>query len=157
MKAKKCDIFRLVIPCALIGFLASCVTVNMYQPPIQRIYDRIAALDLYPLMDGVFKEEGYEIEERDYSRGYIRTTWREYDGEKHGLVRWREQRRYAAIFNIDRMNGRQMLTLQVEVRERAPISSGWRSKVIDPPSDSEYQRILRILDEVVKRKGGVAV
>lgn len=159
MQTKNGHFFGLAVACSLIALLASCATIkiNMYKPPVQRTYDQIAALELYPLMDGVLKEEGYEIDERDYSRGYIRTTWREYDGEKHGFVRWREQRRYTAVFDVDRMNGRHMLTLYVEVRERAPISTDWRSKGIDRSSDSEYQRILKKLDEVVKRKGGVTV
>ena len=136
--------------------LASCST--MAPPPkAQRAYLNIAALQLYPLIEKVFEKEGFRTADRNYGRGYIRTEWLEYEGDRHGFVKWKERRRYVALFDIDRISGKHLLILGLDVQEKAPASSEWREKEIDKSSDTEYQRILEALDEAVKNKGGLLV
>ena len=82
------------------SILASCATTPSASrtptmsglPSAQRFYDQISAIDLYSLLEEVFLQEGFKIGGRNYRRGYISTTWYQYDGDRHGFVTWREQR-----------------------------------------------------------------
>lgn len=140
----------------LIIVLGSCARKEA-PPRAQRTYAQIEAMQLYPLLEDVFRKEGFKIVDRDYSRGYLRTEWFEYEGEKHGLVKWKERRRYSALFDVDRLSGRHLLILELRIQERAPVSSAWREKEVDGSDDEQYQRILEKLDNAVRNKGGVLV
>jgi hypothetical protein len=108
-------------------------------------------------MEGVFTNAGYKISQRDLARGYVVTSWKEYDGDTRGLFKWRERRMYTAWFDVDRLNGRHMLVLELIVEEQPPSGSGWSRREVTPNSDPEYLRFLQELDLAVKSHGGVTV
>jgi hypothetical protein len=141
----------------LIIVLGSCGAKKEGPPRAQRAYVQIGARQLYPLLEDVFREEGFKIATRNYSRGYLLTEWFEYEGEKHGLVKWKERRRYIALFDVDRLDGRHLLTLELRIQERAPVSSDWREKEVDGSDNEQYQRILDKLDNAVISEGGELV
>ena len=142
----------------LIFMLGACATKQIYAPvQPQRIYEQIAARKLYPLLEEIFIREGFTIASRDYARGYLSTNWYEYEGQRHGFVKWRERRKYEVLFDLDRLSGKHMLILTLYVEERAPVSTDWRDKEVDSASDEQFQRILRELDDAVKAKGGKLV
>jgi hypothetical protein len=128
------------------------------EPPqrTQRAYSQIEAIQLYPLLEDVFKKEGLEISDRDYARGFLRTKWLEYEGETHGFTKWKERKRYSAQFDVDRLTGKKhLLILELLIQERAPVSSDWREKDLDNSDYDQYQRILEELDNAVRKEGGI--
>jgi hypothetical protein len=152
------EMYRVALVLLLVVLLASCAPIMMTSPPrAQRTYDRIAAVELYTLMESIFTNAGFNISQRDLSRGYMQTSWKEYEGDAHGLFKWKERRMYSAWFDVDRLNGRHMLVLQLIVEERPPSGSGWSTKQIAPDEYPEYLQFLQKLDQAVKNHGGVAV
>jgi hypothetical protein len=128
-------------------------------PPLNRgdrTYINISADNLYPLLEEILLGRSHRIDSRIWERGYIRTNWREYEGDAHGLFIWREQRRYIAWFDINHYNNlHHILVLQLDVQERAPSPlSIWHNKRVDTGKDSEYQEILFALDSQVTLHGG---
>ncbi len=146
---------NLVLAGLLIIVLGSCAGKMGPPPRAQRAYVQIEAMQLYPLLEDVFRNENFKIADRNYSRGYVRTEWFEYEGERHGLVKWKERRRYSALFDVDRLSGKHLLILELRIQERAPVSSDWQEKEKDVSSDEQYQRILEKLDNAVRNKGGI--
>lgn len=126
-------------------------------PHPERMYTNIELLDLFRVVEQIFNDEGYAIIDRDQARGYLRTSWREYEGDKHGFVRWQERRRFEIFLEPDRTNvNRIFVMLQFEVEERAPVAANWRAKSnVEKSSDSQYIRILNKMDSIVNQEGGV--
>jgi uncharacterized lipoprotein len=149
---------NLVLAGLVIIVFVSCAKKETGAPPrAQRAYVQIEAIKLYSLLEDVFRKEGFKIADRNYSRGYLCTEWFEYEGEKHGLVKWKERRRFSALFDVDRLSGQHLLILELQIQERAPVSSDWREKEVDGADDEQYQRILEKLDNAVRKEGGVLV
>ncbi|GAB0151485.1 hypothetical protein [Marinobacterium sp. BA1] len=135
--------------------ISGCASLMDRASQPDRTYGNIEYENLYRNFEKVLTDLGYGVDKRNYSRGYISSTLREYDGEKKGLATWLEKRKYVAWFDIDRSNPkRHFLILKVDVKEKAPLSFEWRDKEIERASDAEYQKILSALDEIVVENGG---
>lgn len=122
----------------------------------QRAYTGLEIVQLYNIIEKVFKEEGFLFVEQDLPQGYLETNWLEYPGEKYGLVEWVERKKYEINIGIDRLNNnRYFFSLKLSVEERAPLSRNWRPKKnFNPINDKQYLRILDKIDNAVKQLGG---
>lgn len=158
---------RLILVAGSLIFLALALVsgcTSLYKAaPLrpQRIY--ISTLSMPCLYDIVkeliektyFRKNSFRIVNQRPSRGYFATNWIYYNGDKHGLVRWKERRMYEVYVEPDRVTpNRHLVFLLLHVQHKAPVSNGWEDKNIVPEEDKNYLELLESIDLAVQENGG---
>lgn len=157
MKIMTTMVMTIGLTVLIMAFVGCPTKVTVPPPQPERMYTNIEFFDLFGVVQQIFIDEGYAIMDRDQARGYLRTSWLEYEGDKHGLARWQERRRFEVFLESDRTDmNRIFVMLQFEVEERARVASDWRVKSnVEKASDSQYIRILSKIDSIMGQEGGV--
>jgi uncharacterized lipoprotein len=129
----------------LVALIAACAATP--QPRPQRTYDHIAEPSrLYAAAIGVLESAGYAIAKREPARREVQTSWKERD---------RERRMYTGWVEMESLQDRYNVFLELRVQERPPAGGDWTDRPVVAGEDAEYVRLLQSLDVAVRRIGGV--
>jgi hypothetical protein len=150
---RACGRYRAVIASLLVALLASCASPGVLQP--QRNYGNLEGKELRPFVAAVFKKAGYSTSPCHHTRVCLETSWREYDGDLRGGVRWRERRMYTVWFEPEALQDQYLLFLELLVQEAPSAAAEWVGKQVAPEQDAEYVQLLQEIDRVVKQLGGI--